>query len=140
MKLFSDRRTRCSTCHRIGKEGGNVGPELSKIGGKFDRPHLIESLLEPSAQIVEGFRTSLLITDKGRTFTGIMKQKTDDSIVLLDANNQPIQSEGCQFGQYISFRVYYPTIFNDSDASGDRHAFLAQPNVCSVDYCTDPGK
>ena len=53
-KLFADaKRTRCAICHRVGGKGGEVGPDLSRIGGKFDRPHLIESLLEPSRQIVE---------------------------------------------------------------------------------------
>ena len=49
--FFQDQRTKCSTCHLIGTNGGEVGPDLSKIGGKFDRPHLIESLLEPSGRL-----------------------------------------------------------------------------------------
>ncbi len=51
-QLFSDQRTRCNICHTIENEGGDVVPDLSTIGGKFDRPHLIESLLHPSQQIV----------------------------------------------------------------------------------------
>ena len=84
-KLFyEDLRTRCSTCHRAndgGKiVGGNVGPDLSKIGGKFDRPHLIESLLEPSKQIVEGYRSSIIVTNDGLIHTGITKSESNEKI------------------------------------------------------------
>ena len=63
--LFQDQeRTRCMVCHQLGRYGGNVGPALNGIGGKFDRPHLIESLLEPSREIVEGYNvTNLALTD-----------------------------------------------------------------------------
>lgn len=102
--FFHDRRTQCSTCHvghapslssetntqagNLRHVGGNVGPDLSKIGGKFDRPHLIESLLEPSKQIVEGYRTTLIITDEGRSYSGIVKARDDKSITLVDSMNR----------------------------------------------------
>lgn len=86
--FFDDPRTKCSTCHRANEAGGDVGPDLSKIGGKFDRPHLIESLLEPSKQIVEGYRTSLILTKDGATHTGIAKSVSDEVVVLVDASNK----------------------------------------------------
>jgi putative heme-binding domain-containing protein len=85
--LFDDEKlTRCAVCHKLQSKGGEVGPDLSHIGGKFDRPHLIESLLEPSRQIVEGFRTSVVVTVDGRTLTGIVREQSPESIVLFDAS------------------------------------------------------
>lgn len=89
--FFDEQRTKCAVCHRIGERGGAVGPDLSKIGGKFDRPHLIESLLEPSAQIVEGYRTSLLITAGGQVHAGILKGRKDGKLLLIDAANQALE-------------------------------------------------
>ncbi len=87
--LFLDeRRTKCATCHRVNGAGGQVGPDLSSIGGKFDRPHLIESLLEPSRQIVEGYRTSVVATVDGRVLTGIAKERSEQQITLLDAEGK----------------------------------------------------
>lgn len=84
--LFQDaQRTKCAVCHRIDDRGGEVGPELSAIGGKFDRPHLIESLLEPSRQIVAGYRTATIATDDGHVRTGIVKQQDERQVTLLDA-------------------------------------------------------
>jgi putative heme-binding domain-containing protein len=85
-ELFrAQERTKCLTCHKIGSEGGTVGPDLSHIGGKFDRPHLIESLLEPSRQIIEGYRVSVIALDDGQVVTGIVKEHSDDSLTLIDA-------------------------------------------------------
>ncbi len=84
-----DDQTRCATCHRIGGEGGAIGPDLSVIGGKFDRPHLIESILEPSRQIVEGYRSSLILTLDGQTYSGIVEPSEQRDVVrLIDAEGR----------------------------------------------------
>jgi len=85
-KVFDDKRTKCAVCHRIAGNGGNVGVDLSRIGGKFDRPHLIESLLEPSRQIVEGFRTTSVSTVDGKVVSGIVKQQSSQQVVIVDAD------------------------------------------------------
>lgn len=86
--FLNEKKTQCVTCHEVDGKGGAVGPDLSHIGGKFDRPHLIESLLEPSRQIVEGYRSSIITTMSGRTVTGIVKQASGDRITLADAEGQ----------------------------------------------------
>ncbi len=86
-KLFQDQRTKCATCHRIGKEGRQVGPDLSSIGGKFDRPHLIDALLYPSRQIGYGYETTTVVTDDGKVISGIAIEADDTHLTLLDANN-----------------------------------------------------
>ncbi len=88
-KLMDDKRTKCAVCHKIAGKGGDVGVDLSRIGGKFDRPHLIESLLEPSRQIVEGYRTTNVLTADGNIISGIMKQQDDQQITIVDANAMP---------------------------------------------------
>ena len=86
--FFDDERTKCATCHQVGDKGGSIGPALTKIGGKFDRPHLIESLLLPSAQIVEGYRTTLVVTVDDVAHAGIAKKETDAELELIDANSK----------------------------------------------------
>ena len=38
----------CKTCHKIGDVGQSVGPDLTKIGSKYDRAALLDQILEPS--------------------------------------------------------------------------------------------
>ena len=67
--FFSAKTMNCARCHR-GKrgEGQDVGPDLSDVGGKYERALLIESLLDPSRQIVEGYRPTIVATADGRVF------------------------------------------------------------------------
>jgi putative heme-binding domain-containing protein len=87
--LFNTLRpTACSACHRVSGQGGDVGPDLSLVGGKFDRPHLVESVLEPSRQIVEGYRTTLLTLTDGRALTGIVREENADNLTLVEADGR----------------------------------------------------
>ncbi|MBX2818915.1 MAG: HEAT repeat domain-containing protein [Rhodothermaceae bacterium] len=46
----------CIRCHAINEgEGSNVGPNLQGIGSKVDRAYLLESLIQPSMTMAEGF-------------------------------------------------------------------------------------
>lgn len=87
--LFRDEKiAKCATCHKVDSQGGEAGPDLSQIAGKFDRPHLIESLLEPSQQIVEGYRASTFVLKSGRTVTGIVKEQLESAITLVDTDGK----------------------------------------------------
>lgn len=86
--FFDEARTRCVVCHKVADRGGEVGPDLSAIGGKFARPHLIESLLEPSRQILEGFRTTVIATADGRVLTGIIKEQSAERLTIVDGNGR----------------------------------------------------
>ena len=87
-RLFHDQRTQCIVCHKVGGKGGDVGKDLSSIGGKFGRPHLIESLLEPSRQIVEGYHTTQVLTADGSLVSGIVKSQTPAQLTLVDARGK----------------------------------------------------
>ena len=88
-RLFHDKvRGRCVICHAVAGTGGDVGPNLSNIGSKFDRPHLIESLLYPSRQIVEGYRPTNILMHDGTVLTGIIKKRTKRQVTLADAQNE----------------------------------------------------
>ncbi len=45
----------CGACHKIGAFEGAIGPDLSKIGATRDSEHLWRSIMEPNADITEGF-------------------------------------------------------------------------------------
>src|SRR5262249_11298051 len=45
----------CMKCHAIAGAGGQVGPDLSSIGGSAPVDYLIESLLEPNKAVKENY-------------------------------------------------------------------------------------
>lgn len=78
----------CLRCHRVNGTGGIVGPPLDAIGLKRDRASLLESLLDPNAQFAEGYRTTVVVTDEGRTVSGIVKDDTGATLTILTGDGR----------------------------------------------------
>jgi putative heme-binding domain-containing protein len=88
--LFYSGKLQCSVCHKVHGNGGEVGPDLSQVAGKLDRTHLIESVLDPSAQILEGYRTTIVALTDGRVLQGIATGESAAGFTLIDSTNKSI--------------------------------------------------
>jgi putative heme-binding domain-containing protein len=75
----------CMKCHAIGGAGGKVGPDMGSIGGSAQIDYLVQSLLDPNAKVKEGYHTVIVVTDEGKTFSGIKVRQTDTQLILRDA-------------------------------------------------------
>ncbi|MEC9030423.1 MAG: PQQ-dependent sugar dehydrogenase [Planctomycetota bacterium] len=76
----------CEQCHRIGKEGGGVGPRLDQALSSRTREHLLQSLIEPSKEISEGFSATLVVTKKGRVVEGRIEREDADGLEIRTSN------------------------------------------------------
>jgi sulfur oxidation c-type cytochrome SoxX len=45
----------CLACHKIGSEGGAIGPDLSHVGSRSDAAYIRQSILDPDAKVAKGF-------------------------------------------------------------------------------------
>ena len=81
--LFNGPKAACSTCHRIGYVGGNVGPELTKIGEVRSERDLLESVVYPSASFVRNFEPTTVSLKDGEQVNGIIKHETPDELTLV---------------------------------------------------------
>ena len=88
--IYLSAAARCAICHKVHRKGGDVGPDLSQVGGKLDRAHLIEAILNPSAEIAQGYHATTLVTKSGRIFTGIVRSQSATEIRLLDGEGKQI--------------------------------------------------
>lgn len=77
-------KTPCAKCHTVGDKGGKVGPELTNVAGTRDIQYIVESVLEPSAQIVSGYEPFLVMTKDGQMIGGVKKAEDDTSVTLAD--------------------------------------------------------
>jgi putative heme-binding domain-containing protein len=85
--LFVDQKgLACARCHAIGKQGANVGPELSSVGAKYPRDELISAVLYPSAKVSSGYEPTTFALAGGRVVTGIIRTETADSVEIMDAD------------------------------------------------------
>ena len=86
--FFNTNGVSCKNCHRIHKDGRQVGPDLTTIGKKLNSRQLLESILQPSKRIDPKFVTYLAETSRGRLFTGLLQDRNDKEVVLKDAQDK----------------------------------------------------
>jgi putative heme-binding domain-containing protein len=78
----------CQTCHGIGGGGPEIGPNLLSIGASAQIDYLIESMLNPSAKIKEGYHTNVITTKDGAVLAGAIVAKDGQTVTLRDAAGQ----------------------------------------------------
>ncbi len=84
--FYNNDAAQCIRCHAVGGSGGNVGPDLANIGNTLNREQLLESLIEPNSRIAPDFGSVLATLDDGKQVRGVLKQETDEYIVLQSAD------------------------------------------------------
>ncbi len=85
-KLYT---AKCATCHTLHAAGGIVGPDLT-VFKRDDVPNLLLHIINPNAEIREGYESSVVITESGRTLTGIVVEKDARVVILRTADGQRI--------------------------------------------------
>lgn len=78
----------CLQCHKVGTEGGNVGPDLletsKKIAAlKMSKIDLLTEIIEPSKKIDPKFKVHTIITSKGAIHSGIIVHEDKKSLRLV---------------------------------------------------------
>ena len=77
---FNDAQ--CIRCHRMGTEGGSIGPELSALASKYTKRDILESMLEPSKVISEQFQNMTIVKKSGDPETGRIVDEDENHIVI----------------------------------------------------------
>lgn len=88
--LFRRKDLACINCHSIGGAGGQAGPDLLSLGASSPVDYILDSLLNPSAKIKEGYHTSTFALENGKILSGILVRDGDSEVVLRNAENQLI--------------------------------------------------
>jgi putative membrane-bound dehydrogenase-like protein len=89
--VFFGPRASCSACHRVGNQGGNIGPNLTSIGQIRTPRDLLEAVVYPSASFARGFEPYDVQTDSGKLYTGIMSRETHQAIYLRTIDRNEIR-------------------------------------------------
>ncbi|MCB1232064.1 MAG: PmoA family protein, partial [Verrucomicrobiae bacterium] len=72
----------CYLCHRMDGRGNVFAPDLSDIGSRADARTIIESILEPSATITEGFGLQVFTMKNGTVLSGIVLEESGQRVKL----------------------------------------------------------
>ena len=80
----------CANCHRLGRQGKNIGPNLTG----YERDNLdfiIPAIVDPSLAVREEYTTFSLLTRDGQSLTGFLKRNDPQSVTMMDlTGNQQV--------------------------------------------------
>ena len=79
-KLFVVQQ--CSNCHTNANGQTPRGPHLVDIGKRYKRAELIESILQPSTKIAQGFDTYSFATVDGLVISGFVVSESADTVQI----------------------------------------------------------
>lgn len=80
----------CLKCHAIGGAGGAVGSDLRSLGASAPADYILDSLLNPSAKIKEGYNALIVEDDNGQTVSGVKIRENDQELVLRNNEDKEI--------------------------------------------------
>jgi putative heme-binding domain-containing protein len=78
---------RCGKCHTLFGEGGQVGPDLTSFK-RDDLERLLMNVVNPSAEIREGFENYMLLASDGRVVNGFLADQDNQVVVLRGVDGQ----------------------------------------------------
>ncbi len=77
----------CANCHKLFSQGAEVGPDLT-VHNRSDLESMLLAIVNPSAEIREGFENYSVETKNGRSLSGFLIEQDNQSIVLRGLDNQ----------------------------------------------------
>lgn len=83
---------KCSTCHKLGETGKAIGPDLTNIYKKLDRPALLDAIINPNAALAFGFEPWLITMQNNSVVYGFMLSQ-GNTVVLKDLSGKQLVLE-----------------------------------------------
>ena len=87
-QVFSRRG--CRQCHQ-GRRA--LGPDLAGSAGRFSRADLFTAIVLPNRDVSPRYQTTVVQTDSGRVYNGLIVYQSVDGLTLRTGTNQTIRLE-----------------------------------------------
>lgn len=86
------RELSCESCHAIGGAGGLMGPDLSSLGANAPTDYIIHGILNPSADIKDGYELNRIVRQDGSEVRGYVVNETSSELILRNIAGDEIST------------------------------------------------
>src|SRR5262245_44377714 len=83
-EVFRAAQFACISCHKIGVQGGTVGPELTLLSRCLTPEQIVESVLWPKKQVKDEYVAISVTMADGKTVQGYKEREDGKELVLRD--------------------------------------------------------
>ncbi|MCM8531314.1 MAG: c-type cytochrome, partial [Lentisphaeraceae bacterium] len=108
--IYRKRALACINCHAIGGAGPKIGPDLISIGASAPVDYIIESILQPSKKIKEGYHMTMVMTNDGQVMAGAEVSANKTEVIIRDAlgNTQKVATRNIKSKQINNMSMMPP--------------------------------
>ena len=79
----------CTACHKVGNgEGQEYGPNLAEVGKRLTRIKIVESIIDPNAEVEPKYATTRVVTLDGQTISGLVVSEDKKAVVIFDGKDK----------------------------------------------------
>ena len=82
------RSAGCISCHIVNGSGGFLGPSLDSIAVRKASDEIRRDVMEPDADLAEGFHPVKVVTKGGRRIAGVLKNEDTFVLMILTADGE----------------------------------------------------
>ena len=114
----------CSPCHKIGAEGGNIGPNLDGVS-KWGPNALATKIIDPNRNISEAFRNYTVKLKDGNVLAGLYRREEGAIVIFADATGREFSIAKNDIAERIPSKVtLMPDNFRNSLSQTDFNAII----------------
>ena len=79
----------CTACHKMGNgEGQDYGPNTDKVGTRLTRYKIVESIIDPNAEVDKKYLSTRVDLLDGKSISGLVVSDTKDALVIFDGKEK----------------------------------------------------
>jgi putative heme-binding domain-containing protein len=115
---------KCAACHTLFFKGGKIGPDLTTYQ-RDDLGTMLISIIDPNAEIREGFASHLIATKDGRTLSGFLADQDAQVVVLrgFDGADISLRRDAISTMEPSGLSLMPPGLLEDLSEEEIRHLF-----------------
>jgi len=110
-QFFENAVLPCARCHRARGDGGEAGPDLSRIGAQQSAEYLLEAIVKPSAHIAKGFDLVTFTLSNGSSESGSVVSESASEILLRRGDGTQVKLEPGQVKERVLAPSSMPEIY-----------------------------